>query len=247
LGHEFASEVILLGVDLPPELDAPFISPSGRAIWYSMGTVVANAAAVVLQLDPGELRVGVRAVRRPDGRLHGEVFIYDDVPGGAGYARAIQANLEGVMAQALAMARHCSNRDCPGACYHCLLEYSNQRIHPLLDRRLAASILEFVLEGRRPVLSPDDILLSAAALSELAEGVWSVLPGRALPEAELPLVLRNTSGDQVGLWVTHPFETKPSAAQRQAILATHGIRIAAHNTFDLQRRPFWVLNNLLTE
>src|SRR5262249_3838927 len=94
LGHQFRSEVILLGVDLPAEMDAPITEPSGRAVWYSYGTLLANAAMRVLQLDPGELKVGVRPVKRGPGRLHGEVFLYDDVPGGAGYARAVGEHLE---------------------------------------------------------------------------------------------------------------------------------------------------------
>jgi hypothetical protein len=56
--------------------------------------LIANAAAIILQIDPGELKVGARAVRRGLGhRLHGEVFLYDNVPGGAGYARAIEQYL----------------------------------------------------------------------------------------------------------------------------------------------------------
>jgi hypothetical protein len=114
LGHKFYSEVILLGVDLPDTMDAPFWEPSGRAVWYSFGTLLANAAALVLQVDPGELKVGVRAVWRGPGRLHGEVFLYDDVPGGAGYARAIQQNLEAILKKALDLGQHCPNPDCSG-------------------------------------------------------------------------------------------------------------------------------------
>ena len=34
LGHNFRSEVILLAFDLPGSLDAPFMEPSGKAVWY---------------------------------------------------------------------------------------------------------------------------------------------------------------------------------------------------------------------
>jgi len=245
LGHCFPSEVILLGVDLPPDLDAPFVSPSGRAAWYSFGTVITNAAALVLQIDSSELKVGVRAVRRPDGRILGEVFIYDDVPGGAGYARAIDENLQTIMEQALRSAAACNNPDCAGACYHCLLEYGNQRIHQLLDRRLAASLLEYSLKGEKPVLKQDEVERCVIGLAELAEGTWEVLPRQNFKEVQFPLVLKDPNNDKIGLWVTHTLATKPSAAQRQDVLSKYGIRVAAHNTFDLERRPFWVLNNLL--
>ena len=39
LGHRFNSEVILLAVDMPEFLDAPMMEPSGRAVWYSFGTL----------------------------------------------------------------------------------------------------------------------------------------------------------------------------------------------------------------
>ena len=40
LGHKFASEVILLAVDMPSSLDAPVTEPSGKAAWYSFGTLI---------------------------------------------------------------------------------------------------------------------------------------------------------------------------------------------------------------
>ena len=64
LGHRFRSEVILLAVDLPASLDAPIIEPSGRAVWYSFGTLVAEAAARYLQVDPDEVQIGVAPYAR---------------------------------------------------------------------------------------------------------------------------------------------------------------------------------------
>ena len=96
LGHRFRSEVILLAVDMPEFLDAPMMEPSGRAVWYSFGTLMSEAAARYLEIDPDEVQVGVRPMRDGFGRVQGEVFIYDNVPGGAGYARAIQDSLRGI-------------------------------------------------------------------------------------------------------------------------------------------------------
>ena len=99
LGYKFHSEVILLGVDLPPDLDASYITKAGQAVWTSFGTLVANASALYLQVDPDEIKVGVRAVKRAANRVHGEVYLYDDVPGGAGYARGIDQNLQQILEQ----------------------------------------------------------------------------------------------------------------------------------------------------
>ena len=104
------------------------MEPSGRAIWYSFGTLMAEAAARVLQINPDEVQVGVRPMRDSLGRIQGEAFIYDNVPGGAGYARAIQDRLHEIVLKALEMGRQCPNQNCNEACYHCLLGYRNQRL-----------------------------------------------------------------------------------------------------------------------
>lgn len=245
LAHPFTSEIILLGADLPPSLDAPFVEPSGRAVWYSFGTLVADAAARELQIDPGELKTGVRAALRGPGRLHGEVFLYDDVPGGAGYARAIDQNLESILERALELGRDCQNPECSGACYRCLMDYRNQALHPILDRALGTDVLEFLLHGNLPHLERKRVDACGEALAEYARAEWTVLPAEDVGEAYFPCVLENrTSGQQVGLWVVHPLAARPSTDQRQRILAQCGIKCAVHAAFDLERRPFWVLNNL---
>jgi hypothetical protein len=246
LAHPFRSEVILLGADLPPSLDAPFNEPSGRAIWYSFGTLVTDAAARELQIDPGELKAGVRATLRGPGRLHGEVFLYDDVPGGAGYARAIDQNLEAILERALGLGRRCQNPECSGACYRCLLDYRNQMLHPLLDRELGTDVLEYLINGKLPNLDPARVDACGVALAEYARADWNVLPAIDIGDVRFPCVLENpANGERVGLWVIHPLVERPSANQRQAVLAQHGVKCAVHTAFDLERRPFWVLNNLV--
>jgi len=245
LGHKFFSEVILLGADLPLSLDAPYVEPSGKAIWYSFGTLLANAATRVLQIDPGELKTGARAAHRGPGRLHGEVFLYDDVPGGAGYARAVDQNLEEILAKALELGRACANPSCAGACYHCMYDYRNQSLHPLLDRALGTAMLEYLLHGQTPRLEPWRIDACGVALAEYARADWTVEPGVVVGSTRFPCILKNALGERIGLWVIHPLAARPSDDDRHAILAQFGLRCAVHTSFDLERRPFWVLNNLI--
>jgi hypothetical protein len=226
------------------ELDAPFRAPSGRAVWFSFGTLVANAAARVLQVDPGELQVGVRAAHR-GARLHGEVFLYDNVPGGAGYARAIADHLESILRKALELGRTCFNEECSGACYHCLYDYGNQSIHPLLDRDLGAALLAYLLEGARPQVDESRVERAIVALGDFVRPAWEIQPGSTVENHRFAMVLKDDAGQRLGLSVIHPLESRPSATERQAILAQSGIRPAAHTLFDLERRPFWVANNLL--
>ena len=243
LGHRFRSEVILLAVDMPEFLDAPLVEPSGKAIWHSFGTLMAEAAARVLQIAPDEIQVGVRPMRDSLGRVQGEVFIYDDVPGGAGYARSIHDNLEEVAASALEMGRNCHNRDCAGACYHCLLGYRNQRVHNLLDRELGASVLEYLLHGQRPYLADGLKTGFAESLSEYVRSGWKLLDPGEYPK-QYCVMLETPRGNQVGIQPVHPLEARPTDATLTRIRDTTGITSRVYTSFDLVRRPFWVANQL---
>jgi hypothetical protein len=184
-------------------------------------------------------------VARGAGRVHGEIYISDNVPGGAGYARAIRDDIEHVLLRALELGRTCPNPDCNSACYHCLLDYSNQQIHPLLDRRLGAAVLEFALEGRLPTLEPDHINRSVEGLAQYALPDWRSIGSASSSDVLLPLVLEDRHGNRVGIWPIHPLAARPGPAQRQTVLAATGARPAVHTIFDIDRRPLWVLNNLL--
>jgi hypothetical protein len=245
LGYEFHSEVILLGVDLLPALDASFFTPAGRSVWTSFGQLVANAAALYLQVDPDEIKVGVRAVQRAPKRIHGEVYLYDDVPGGAGYARGIDQNIQPILELAQELGLKCDNPDCRGACYRCMFDYRNQYLHPILDRNLGTSVLSYLLKGTLPTISKEQASFYCGGLTEYARANYSVLDPITVNNQFIPLVLQDRAGQKIGLWVIHPMQAHPSTDQTQAILAQSGIRIAVHNSFDLERRPFWVLNNLL--
>ena len=244
LGHRFNSEVILLAVDMPESLDAPMMEPSGRAVWYSFGTLMSEAAARFLEIDPDEVQVGVRPMRDGFGRVQGEVFIYDNVPGGAGYARAIQDSLGAITQLALEMGRKCPNLSCSGGCYHCLLGYRNQSIHNLLDRSLAVSVLEFLLEGRRPSLGRPQAVRLATGLEEYLRSDWAILDESKCPE-QFGAVFRAGKADLVGIRPIHPFSARATTALLEKLSGGTRIVPKIYTSFDLVRRPFWVANDLL--
>lgn len=243
LGHRFPSEVIQFGVDLPLSLDADFRAASGRAVWLSFGTLVLDAAARVLQINPEELRVNVRPVARPNGRVHGEVYLYDTLPGGAGYARDIDAQLDQVLQQALADSRVCSNASCPGACYSCLLDYQNQMYHGLLDRRLGRSVLDYLLNGTSPSLSSFESTAAADRLLPYVPDGWAVQTAVTVANNLFPIVLRNGNNEQLGVLPRHPLQASPDANAIQQFLV-HGVECCSYTDFDLTRRPFWVINDI---
>ena len=243
LGHRFRSEVLLLALDMPNFLDASFLEPSGRAIWQSFGTLIGEAATKVLQIAPDEIQVGIRPMRDSFERIQGEVYIYDDVPGGAGYARAIHDNLEEVVKAALDMGRNCHNQDCTGACYHCLLGYRNQRIHNLLDRELATAVLEFLLNETRPELEVDKIASLSNRITEyIPPDLESLEPSDNQP---FGTVFRTRTKQMIGIYTIHPFSAGPDETTLEGIERKTGIRPQVFNSFDLAMRPFSVANRLL--
>ena len=243
LGHRFNSEVILLAADMPAFLDAPFTEPSGRAIWYSFGTLMAEAAARVLQINPDEIQVGVRPMRDSLGRIQGESFIYDNVPGGAGYARAIQDRLHEIVLKALEMGRECPNQNCNEACYHCLLGYRNQRFHNLLDRTLAVSLLEYILKDQRPSLTRKNAVRMASGLNEYMRASWTISAPDDCPKQFAAMFNRN-NGTAVGVRPIHPLNARPAPAQLAQLQSNTGVLPRVYTSFDLLRRPFWVANQL---
>lgn len=246
LGHKFRSEVVLLALDMPGFLDAPFMEPSGRAVWHSFGTLMSEAAARVLQINPDEIQAGVRPMRDTIGRIQGEVFIYDDVPGGAGYARAIHDNLEEIANLALSLGQTCANVYCVDACYHCLLGYRNQRIHNLLDRNLGVAVLEYILQGKRPALSRQYADGATGPLNQYIQADWTVMGKSRLPdEFNTAFEIHTRSGvDRLGIQTIHPLQSKPERSILMAILEKTGISPRPYSSFDLLRRPFWVANRI---
>ena len=81
---------------------------------------------------PGE----IKAFRRDweeNGHARASLVFYDTMPGGTGYLKRV---IQDVPRLAARIADHLAGCDCEQACYRCLKDYWNQRVHGLLDKRL---------------------------------------------------------------------------------------------------------------
>ena len=130
----------------------------GSADMASLQAALKNAMQVCFQLEDGELAaepLPAEADRR-------QILFYEAAEGGAGVLRQLAEDPE-VLAQVartalelchfdpdtgedLRRARR-AHEDCQAACYDCLMTYSNQRDHALLDRHAIRWLLEALRDG----------------------------------------------------------------------------------------------------
>src|ERR1039457_69214 len=104
------------------------------------------------------LDVIVQTAKSADGRSRAlEILWVDKILGGSGIIEAMVREFQQV---ARAAVRHLEGHDCPASCYRCLRSYRNQRIHGILNWRLAMPYLQ------------------AAAASELEPLVSTMPPSR---------------------------------------------------------------------
>ena len=146
-----------------------------------------------------------------DGR-EAEIYIYDTLPGGAGFARRVGGLGLAVFERALRILEVCPD-NCDRSCYRCLRSYKNKFEHDLLDRYLGSSLLRFVLSGTTPTLDPQRLDRSTDLLLEDLErsGVEGLSLKRdemvavaGLPDIRVPILATNRSGDRFAIGLHSP-------------------------------------------
>lgn len=105
--------------------------------------------------------------------------------------------------------------------------------------------MQFLLNGELPSITVEEADRYSSNLIEYAITNWTVKPSIDRENIHFSIVLEDNLGQQVGILVIHPLQSRPSEEERTEILAKTGIRCIVHTSFDLERRPFWVLNNLI--
>jgi hypothetical protein len=81
------TDVMVLGIhSWPAGIIYSPLDVNGRAALYSLGFMMRRAAAVRLDIDERELKVGLRIVQDANGQIRGEIFMSDSLENGAGYS-----------------------------------------------------------------------------------------------------------------------------------------------------------------
>ena len=150
LGHQTKADTLRLCVAGLEEL-----GDDGVAWAWSVGTALLEGARKHFELDEDDLEVIVQTKKDSD-RINRalEIIWVDKVLGGSGIIGAI-INAFGTVAQAA--VRHLEGHDCAISCYRCLRSYRNQRVHGLLNWRLALPYLKVAAVSELRPLAPSAV------------------------------------------------------------------------------------------
>jgi len=212
LGTDFITDVLLMSI----RVDTPITLKAGiLATDVALRTVceaLTKAGCARLELEANELQAEYRPALTEAGRdgLEAEIYLYDTLPGGAGFAQRVGKLGLPVVEAALSILENCPE-GCDRSCYRCLRSYKNKFEHDLLDRHIGASLLRFALTGKTPALDPGRIARSTDLLFHDLErhGIAGINFERdrtvtppGLGDVVAPILVTNRSGTQfvIGLY-----------------------------------------------
>jgi DEAD/DEAH box helicase domain-containing protein len=157
IGAVFKTDILSMvlegasGIGAHGTLDTgPEGQPAALAAITSFGEFLRVAAAVYLDVDASEFRVGTQKYRTPN-CVTSQLFLADTLENGAGYARRLfdakrlQSLAEEHYQKVAANWSDPRHADCDRSCPDCLRNYGNRFIHGLLDWRLALDMAELFI------------------------------------------------------------------------------------------------------
>lgn len=165
LGTKFVTDIALFSL----QVDAPVnLTPGTYASNIALRTVseaFARAATDILGIEPGEILAEFRPAMstNADSALCAEIFLYDTLPGGAGFSSSIPARAEELLDQARRLLAHCPG-ECDSSCYRCLRAFGNRIEHRSLDRHVGVELIDYLLTGVVPEAETKRLQTSAELL-----------------------------------------------------------------------------------
>jgi ATP-dependent helicase YprA (DUF1998 family) len=203
LGTDFISDVLLVGL----RVEAPLVLRPGfmatEVVLRTLAEGITIAATRRLEIEATELQAEYRPALNHGGHLglEAEIYIYDTLAGGAGFARRVGDLGRSIFEDTVALLMNCP-ADCDRSCYRCLRSFRNRFEHDLLDRHLGASLLRYLLDGVEPSLhkrrlehAADRLFedLSRQGLSEVAIERNVIVEVAGIGSVEAPILVRSNA------------------------------------------------------
>ncbi|WP_434982626.1 DEAD/DEAH box helicase [Xanthomonas arboricola] len=234
LGYGFRSDVLILRTAIEDPLrfsgtDSRLRRPLEDAL-QTLCESVTLAIARKLDIDAREISAGFRF--GSSGEEHfADIFVYDTLSGGAGYALEASKSFREVFADAVRNMCECS---CESSCEKCLRHYGNRFHHASLDRHLGQVLAKYMLTGEvsddigaeeaKLALRPLVGLLSLAdwSVAEEGEGYTASRGGRTIRLRIVPSLresrLKERSGG-IDVYYFTPYELSRDLPAAYAELA----------------------------
>ena len=152
-GYDFVTDMLVLEfaldrqlIDINPQRNS-WLNRAGQ----SLAEALRLAACQELDIEFTELVTGYRVRHNQNGDFV-DVYLYDSLSSGAGYAVSIESSIQKLLTKTRELLAGCS---CDSACHKCLKHYRNQYIHSVLDRKAALDLLNWGETGIRASALPD--------------------------------------------------------------------------------------------
>jgi hypothetical protein len=224
LGTDFITDIALFSLRVSHPLSLkPGYYPTDVAL-RTVSESLGKAASQILEIEPGELMAEYRPALTPAGRngLEAEIFLYDTLPGGAGFASGLVERGTELFHSALTLMKTCPEK-CDASCYRCLRSFKNKFEHGLLDRHVGAELLEYLLSGVLPefdeqrlenstALLYNDLLRQSDDNGNFESNVRFNFPEAG--EVDVPILAVSKTGKQVVVALSGPL-TKDHPAELQ--------------------------------
>ncbi|MCU1336685.1 MAG: box helicase [Bryobacterales bacterium] len=246
------TDVMVLGIQSWPAgiIYSP-LDVNGRAALYSLGFMMRRAAAVRLDIDERELKVGLRVIQDANAQVRGEIFISDSLENGAGYSSHLgtlseaESLLNFLIGQGdpsfygpLVLPAH--EGVCQTSCPDCLRDFSNLAFHNILDWRLGLDLARLALDPNAPIdfTVPywQNLAATAPAAYFAAQSQWQCVTFAGVPAGRRGNLIEIIVHP---LWNTDPnnFCAQLNAAHAQA-QAAGAQTIQFKSIFEVLRRPY---------
>lgn len=162
LGYDFVTDMLVLEISLDGRRintvrkNNPWLARAAQSLAEALRLVTSQE----LDIEFTELVAGYR-LRQKDQTTFVDVYLYDSLSSGAGYAVSVAKGLKTLLQHVRELLERCT---CESACHGCLKHYMNQYVHGLLDRFAALDLLRWGMEGMLPdayVVEQQEALVSS--------------------------------------------------------------------------------------
>ena len=230
LGTDFITDIGLMSFSVnDPVILRPGVLATNSAL-RTVAEVVSSSLTRVLEIDDGEVQAEFRPALSDEGRTgaQAEIYLYDTLAGGAGYAPQLINRALDVLNIARDTLANCPD-NCDASCYRCLRNYKNKFEHGILNRHIGLELINYLLDAQLPPLRPDRVRHAEETLAadlERQHGVELEIrrnqPVSGTNEGNiinLPILIRRvSSGDTVGVVVTNALTPEFIGEQLESVV-----------------------------